>query len=277
MNSSLNVDEFLYNYYNETAKVTSFHLEYLNRNSFAKPSIDYFKLKRFIDTATNNLYSMDPTLLSGLLGKLYQDIKALYEYYATFVKTVKVPSMIFYKDYLNKIEYYKKMRIESENLQEKMEHFKEMMDQSTMKLKTYKAVPKKEDEIQIYKSIKKQNVDSIYYFGEYREKYVKLKSELLSFEKKEEKKFLPRFTELKDRYTNELETIINTKYYYFDKLLWFEAQKSLIIQQFFDEADINGDYSTKTFISYYLKNIDVSKANDSEWINYLQSIVKSLE
>ncbi|GAB6045843.1 hypothetical protein JCM11957_14410 [Caminibacter profundus] len=75
----------------------------------------------------------------------------------------------------------------------------------------------------------------------------------------------------------KLEKIINVKLYYFDKLLWYNASKSNLIVEFFNKSNINGDFSTKTFIKYFLKNIDMSKSHNSDWLIYLQKILKVVE
>ena len=95
--------------------------------------------------------------------------------------------------------------------------------------------------------------------------------------KKEEKEFFPKFNDLKKTNLLKLKKIINTKLFYFDKILWYNASQSDLIIKFFETSDIKGDFSTKTFIQYFLKNVDISKSNNSDWIIYLQKILKVIE
>jgi hypothetical protein len=271
------IDIFLENFFDEIKEISEFHLDYLKKNNFKFPDVDYIQLKRFIDTATNNLYTLEPHILSGLLGKLYQDIKSLYEYYQKFKSSVKIPQIIFHKQYLSKIDFYKELTTKLDVVTENMEQFRHTMETTENELKMYKSIPTIKEHLDKYKQLKKRNVDSIYYFAQYKEDFVNLKSKLVEFEKSEELEFFPKFKELRAKYLQDLEKVLNSKMFYFDKLLWYEAQKSMSIERFFSEANIEGDYSTKTFIKYYLKNIDISKANNSEWLGYLNKILRVLD
>lgn len=75
----------------------------------------------------------------------------------------------------------------------------------------------------------------------------------------------------------KLEKIINVKLYYYEKLLWFKASESYEIKKFFESSNIDGDFSTKTFINYYLKNLDESKSSNGDWLKYLKKILKVIE
>jgi hypothetical protein len=271
------IDIFLESFFQEIKDVSEFHLNYLRKNSFVFPDVDYIQLKRFMDTATNNLYNLEPHLLSGLLGKLYQDIKSLYEYYQKFKSQVKIPQIIFHKQYLSRINLYKELSTKLQVATENMEQFRSTMESTENELKMYKEAPKDTELLNKYKNLKKRNVDAIYYFSEYKDEFIDIKSKLVEFEKNEELEFFPKFKDLKDKYLSSLENILNSKMFYFNKLLWYEAQKSETITRFFEESNIDGDYSTKTFIKYYLKNIDISKANNSEWLTYLNKILKVLD
>jgi hypothetical protein len=59
-----------------------------------------------------------------------------------------------------------------------------------------------------------------------------------------------------------LEKEMNILGYQFDTLLWENAKESKDIHKFFEEAKIEGSYSTKTFMKYYLKTLNVYKMND---------------
>jgi hypothetical protein len=60
-----------------------------------------------------------------------------------------------------------------------------------------------------------------------------------------------------------------------DRLMWVQAQQSKLIEKFFVTSQIKGDFSTKTYIHYYIRNIDPNKSAD-EWHNYLRSVLKEL-
>ncbi len=93
--------------------------------------------------------------------------------------------------------------------------------------------------------------------------------------------FLRNFTKNSSYYSEELRKIINTKTYYFDKLLWAEAKKSQAIIEFFKKSKMsnsnNDEMSTKIFIIKYLKTIDIAHSKDVEWHEYLAKVVKIMD
>jgi len=130
---------------------------------------------------------------------------------------------------------------------------------------------------QTIKKIKKVYVDSIYELSKKGDRFYEAKKLMEEIERKEELQFFPRFNKLREMHLKKLEKIINVKLYYFDKLLWYNASKSNLIVEFFNKSNIDGDFSTKTFIKYFLKNIDMSKSHNSDWLIYLQKILKVVE
>lgn len=85
-----------------------------------------------------------------------------------------------------------------------------------------------------------------------------------------------------DEYDQQLRSIINTKTYYFDKLLWNEAKKSTAIVDFFKkskrtEGEFGEELSTKIFIKQYMQTIDLSHAKDIKWHHYLQNIITIMD
>ena len=106
--------------------------------------------------------------------------------------------------------------------------------------------------------------------------------ELEHFELYLKEEFLHCFTQERDEYGEALKRIINTKTYYFDKLLWFEARKSYAIKEFFKKArrtegDVNEELSTKIFIKQYLQTIDSTQAKDIKWHEYLENVIQLMD
>ncbi len=93
--------------------------------------------------------------------------------------------------------------------------------------------------------------------------------------------FLKNFTKSTQYYSDELKKIINTKTYYFDKLLWSEAKKSVPIVEFFKKSkmsnNVSEEMSTRIFIDRYLKTIDMAHTKDLEWHQYLQKVMKIMD
>ena len=74
------VTGFLDNYFKDIKDVVEFEQDFVETNSLETPLVDYFKLKRFIETSVRNLRAIDNNLLTGLDYKLYQDAMSLYSF-----------------------------------------------------------------------------------------------------------------------------------------------------------------------------------------------------
>lgn len=94
--------------------------------------------------------------------------------------------------------------------------------------------------------------------------------------------FFREFKKERDGYAENLRSIINTKTYYFDKLLWNEAKKSASIRDFFKKSrridgDLTEELSTKIFVKQYLQTVDFSHAKDIKWHTYLQNVLPLMD
>ncbi len=267
----MQLEEFLNDYFKEIKEVGDFHFNYLISHKFKFPKTNYIELKRFIDTAVNFLKNIDKKILEGLAGKLYGDINVLYDFYKNFEKKSQYAELVFYNEYLENMEKYKSLKEEYESLKKSIEKYTATISISEEKLKSMPSTDPG------YKKLKKMYVDAIHELSKKRDRFQEVKEELANIEKKEELQFFPKFNKYKEMYLKKLEKVINVKLFYFEKLLWYNASRSRPIVKFFDEAGIEGDFSTKTFIRYFLRNIDMSKSRNSDWLNYLQKILKVVE
>ncbi len=91
-----------------------------------------------------------------------------------------------------------------------------------------------------------------------------------------------KFKEIVEDINDDLRLIINTKTYYFDKLLWYEALKSKAVWEFFQKTKSknikSGERpSTKTFINQYLQTLDKDSIADSKWHLDIQQIARMMD
>ncbi|MDD3342376.1 MAG: hypothetical protein PHR87_02245 [Sulfurospirillaceae bacterium] len=106
--------------------------------------------------------------------------------------------------------------------------------------------------------------------------------ELNAFEEYMKEEFRHEFLKEYEIYSENLREIINTKTYYFDKLLWAEARKSNAINEFFKkskrvDAEFSDELSTKIFIQQYLHTIDMSHTKDVKWHQYLHNVLTMMD
>ncbi|AZV45862.1 hypothetical protein C3L23_00815 [Nautilia sp. PV-1] len=273
----MTLDEFIDHYFEEIEKINTYHFNFLVTHRFTFPKHNYLQLKRFIDTATNFLSEIDDNLLRGLTAKLYGDVDSLYKYYQKFKKKTEYDEYVFVNDYLMEVDRYKELKNSHEMLKTEIESYNKSIQDTELKLKRFKKVPKDEKELAEYKKLKKKHVDSIYYISKIKDEYSEVKKKMSELEKYERKQFIPKFNKYKEMHLKKLEKIINVKLYYYEKLLWLQASESDLIKKFFEESNIDGEFSTKTFINYYLKHIDTSKSSNGDWYSYLNELLKVIE
>lgn len=268
---------FLDSYFDEIRRVVEFEQEFVDENGLDGPNIDYFKLKRFLETAVRNLKAVDNTILSGLVEKLYKDTMDLYSFYSKAESKAAMPQVVFERDFLKTIKSYGE-------LQGKIEEQKSIRDSYEVKMRYLEGAMgaleselSNEEKKKEYGALKNRYADAVHIFSEARDKIPLLHKELKRIEESYKKSFLSWFDEYKEYYLSELRGATNVKFYYLDKLLWYKAERSAEIRRFFKDAGIRGNYDTKTFIQYYLRNIDLKKTYDRGWHTYLKEILSILE
>jgi hypothetical protein len=252
-------------------------LDFVDQNGFEKSKLDYIKLRRFLVTAYNSLKTIDPHLAEdGLLSKIRQDVERLYEYLAEFGKKTKLSKLVYIRDFLPSVPKYKALQNDVAITEAMKKRFQSIATSSERELSTLPP-PKTDEEISYQKALKGRYVDALDGFARAKDKLVIIAKELKELEDAMSSEFLKRFVEYSENIRDGLTEVIQTKSYYFDKLLWSLASESQLIEKFFRQARIEGDYSTTTYIKYYLRNIDITKSNSSDWHNYLRDALKVFE
>ena len=127
----------------------------------------------------------------------------------------------------------------------------------------------------ILKKVKRQYADlsfELYSFRDEVQALARIRNEF-------EQVFFERFGEILKENIKALEkgllNILNHKAYSLDYDLWTKAKQSENIRQFFKVAKIDGGFSSKTYLKYFLKNLDENKS--SEMQDDLRDILKYLE
>lgn len=270
------VENFMNHFFKHELEVAQKELDFLYNNNFEKPSVDYIKLRRFLITAVNNLKTLDPNIMEGLLTKIYQDTERLYVYFQEFEKKIKIEKLVYIRDFLPSVPEYKRLQNEV-TITEAMKKRFQAISVSTERELAVIPPPKTAEEIAYFKQLRGRNVDAIDGLARSKDKLIIISKELKELEEIMSDTFYISFREYVESIKDGLLEILNTKSYYFDKYLWEKASKSASIRKFFQQARIDGDFSTRTFIEYYLRNIDINKSSTSDWHNYLHEALKVLE
>jgi len=268
---------FLDNYFAEIRDVVEFEQAFIQENSLDGPNIDYFKLKRFLETAVRNLRAIDSNILTGLVYKLYKDVMSLYVFYQSAMSKTAMPIVVFERDFLRTLKQHN-------DLTHRIEELKSMKNSYETKMKYLEGVMKSvgvnmhtEERKKEYSQAKSRYAEAAHFFAEARDEIPKAYEKLEEIEDTYRDTFLAWFEEYKEYFLSELRGATNAKFYYLDKLLWYKAERSNEIRRFFKDSGIRGNYDTKTFIEYYVRNIDLKKTFDKGWHTYLREILAILE
>ena len=256
----------------------------------SKKELDFKRMKRFLLTAYNDLYELDSSLADSALEQKKNEIVSLENKYGSFRRVANFPlGYAFDKIFLENQPNYQKILTKKERTLQKITAFaskekpllyeieakerdlKKMADDGKQGTEEY--VMKE----RTLKSLRKQYVDTLHYVTSQRELLELISKQIDNFQKRYFKDFVREFEPLVRFYDAKLIKILNVKAYEFDSRLWTRAKRSKLIRQFFMDAGIEGTYSSKTFLKYYLRTLDKDKLNENNkslfaLLKYLESL-----
>lgn len=249
-----------------------------------KKKTKYFLMKRFLFTAYNNLLEIDLSVNSQKLRELNGNLKLVERHYINFKSQLDKPPELKYEEiFLSKQKEYREVerattqkRTLSESYKAKAKAIEGKMEEIKLEIKKYRKGS--EDYNKLLHSYKRLNGQSTDYYH----KSAKLKEEaayLYIFLKEFKDRFIEDF---KEKFLSSGKTILvdiveilDSIGYEFDRTMWSEAKKSHVVDRYFREANVVGELSSVTYLKYYLKSIDGSKASDKQ--KELKEVVKYLE
>ncbi len=269
-----NIGKWLSGYWYQLEQFISAQERWNKENNILETRIDYLKLKRFLNTALRNFMDIDTNFIADpLLSKLNHNITSMHELYNTVVSQTMVTETIYYRDFLPSIPSYKLV----------IDKLDELANQASILQSDYAVIA---SQIKIsesknltdnLKKLKNHQADVVHSIGNIREQTAALKKYIGDFADINKEEFIKEFKIYRQKILDRLIKIINTHSHYLDRVLWDRASSSLKIRKFMRDSNIVGDYDTKTFIQYYLKNINASESATPEWHNYLALAVKLLD
>lgn len=259
------IKQCVYEYHGATNVLLNTHKDSID----TQKSLDFLLIKRFLLTAYNNLVELDGALISHDLTSAKFEILALNREYEAFSKKTSYPASLAYEKVFlaNQIEYQKNQAdiqttqsiIKSSSAKlVSMGRELELMEERFKNRRDTKSANYLQAQIEL-KKFKKHYVDLLHYLSKQKEKLIILQDASKDFAEKFYEPFLKNYLPLIGELKRDFISLLNTKAYKLDKMLWEKAKKSPSIQKFFISAGINGTYSSKTFLKYFLKNLDKEK------------------
>lgn len=256
----------------------------------SKKELDFKRMKRFLLTAYNDLYELDSSLADNSLEQKKNEIISLENKYGSFRRVAGFPlGYAFEKIFLENQPNYQKILTKKERTLQRITAYaskeKPLLYEIEAKERDLKKMEedgkKGTEEHKVkettLKNIRKQYVDTLHYVSTQRELLELISKQIDNFQKKYFKSFVREFEPLVRFYDAKLIKILNVRAYEFDSRLWGRAKRSKLIRQFFMDAGIEGTYSSKTFLKYYLRTLDKDKLNENNrslfaLLKYLESL-----
>ncbi|WP_373073969.1 hypothetical protein [Sulfurimonas sp.] len=237
-----------------------------------KAQLDYFLSKRFLLTAYNNLRGLDPSLYEHKeIKKKLNIIEDLQKAYNSITEKDDIPDLAFEMIFLRvQPEYvqYQKAREKCLNgipiltrIINSLEPEIKRGEENLKSINDNRIKPKLKEKL---KKIRGRYVDAIHERACLTEELADMKNIKAIYKEKYFHEFEKELSILHVKYKDMLSRILNYKAYDLDISIWKNAGRSKPIQEFFRDAGIKGDYSTKTFLRYYLDTLDKDKLKDEQ-------------
>jgi len=282
----LSINDCIEGYFEQVKKLIENYATLLE----SQKELDFSRMRRFLLTAYNDLYELDTSLATSRLESKKNELLKLQDKYASFTRVAKFPlPYAFEKIFLEQQPHFLKIIEKKENTAQKISafaskerHFLFDIELKEKELKKLAENGKKGSEEyaikeSALKSLRAQYVDTLHYVATQREMLTLYTKQIENFKKKYFPQFVKEFEPLVRFYDAKLIKILNVRAYEFDSMLWGQAKKSKLIRQFFIDSGIEGTYSSKTFLKYYLRTLDKDKLNDNNknlfaLLKYLESL-----
>lgn len=280
------VTQALQNYFNSVDFLMNKQLETLN----TKAQLDYFLSRRFLITAYNNLKNLDPALHdhNDIKEKL-KVLQDLHKAYHTVSDKTSVPDIAFEMIFLRAQPEYIKYINDKEDCINRISALGVMSESLVREIEQKEAELKKmakndKNRIQLedaIRPIRGNYVDAIHERAVLAKKLAEMKDLKAMYTEKYFDSFASELSQLSKEYKKVLVKILNNKASELDNEIWKHASKSKLIREYFSDAGIEGDYTTVTYLGYYLRTLDKRQLKEEhkelfKFFDYLKTKAKSV-
>lgn len=236
-------------------------------------TVDFLRMRRFITTAFNNLYDLDPDIFDDTIQKQKHDLSLLYKTYQDFRSKSVYPKVAYENVFLKRQEHFLKSRSDVEIKNGQISALstteKGTREEIATKEKAYfkmiekgKKTAESEKLAEEVKNLKKKDVDLVHKIAVLKDEVAIIGKMVVDFQERYYEPFAEIFNDYAEGYDGKLKQILNSKAYRLDHLLWGSARESKAVREFFRIANIFDDFSSKTFLKYYINTLDSTKMNE---------------
>ncbi len=263
---SRNAQKCIEAYFSTIDKYITKNLKYNNSSG----RLNFLLMRRFIFTTFNNLSEMDMNFVTPQIKKVKDDLLQMSSVYDDFKSKNSLPQSAFEKVFLQQQDDYVAMQRASEEASRVLHDLqqKEQYLEKTMAAKAEEklvlagdALERAEEE---YRVLKGTYVDVVHMCATLSERLSEDQETMSEFRSVYKESFIEGFRALGVKYEKLLLQTLDAQAFIFDIILWEKAKLSRVIKRFFSEAQIDGEFSSKTYLKYYLSSLDKEKLSDEQ-------------
>lgn len=250
-----------------------------------KKDLDFLRVRRFLFTAYNNLFELDNSISSAALTHLKLELETLSKEYDFFMKKISYsPQYSYEKIFLARQVEFVKLQEHINTMQSNIQSITSQHTSLEAALTTAEEhFAKRTDTrsaaylqaLNDLKKLRKRYVDLLHNVSLQKDKLAKAIEAKDAFFGEFFEDFLKEYLPLTNALKSDFIKILNAKASNLDALLWERAKQSPSIQRFFTNSRITGTYSSKTFLKYYLQNLDHNKIRNE--VKELFELLKYIE
>lgn len=238
----------------------------------AKYRLDFLRMRRFLYTMYNNLTELDMHFITPRIKIMHDDLLAMSQVYDDYKSKATYPEIAFDKVFLNRQNEYVMIREAAEvassklaTLREAEGRLSEIISEKEEVIERTLRISTQFDRLdEEQKELKSDYVDTVHTMASLDEAYHHDLELMLTFEQEHKEEFFELFKVASKSYRDQIVGILDAQAFMFDEQLWMQAQRSKVIQNFFQESHIQGEYCSKTFLKYYLNSLDQDKVSQEQ-------------
>ncbi len=260
------IDSAINSYFANFSKLIHEYVDYKNKNQ----QFEYTKFKRFLFSAYNTMSEIDEGIKDEALVRLRKDVEKVGIEFVKLVDISKKMDVAYQYEtiFVDKYPMFSRLKksIESNKaefdllngISKSMDNMIESLTPESEKLnKNSKEFKEMETKI---KGARKKMVDALHKSSKLKELNIKLTERFNYLKEQFIEDFKKSYTISVKTKTEDLNKIVNGMTYVMDKQLWQKARVSKQINAFASRSNIKGILSAKTYLEYFLKTVDKSKA-----------------
>jgi hypothetical protein len=231
--------------------------------------LSYPLMRRFMITTYEHLVDKDPQFVRDDLLSLKRNLENLFLIYSDLNSKLSNPAVQIEHIFLQEQEVYSNVMTKIDKNEQRISRLGSVIDDMEKIIqdkleklkKSKKNTPEYNDIDTSIKKTRTRYADSVDELDKLNKQTEYLKKISKDFSSSHKIDFLEYFKENSLELISTITNMMNSNAYKFDKYMWDCAKKSKAIKKFFIESSIEGSFSSRTFLRYFLNTLDMSKAS----------------